>query len=157
MAERELTTKQELFVSAYLGPANGNATEAARMAGYKTPHPEGFRLLRNPTIAARVKEHLNKYAGTADDVLSELARVGFAPVDEYVEVLSRDKHGNPVKVKMDLTNKVKALELLGKYHQVFVERQQLDINIREHRVIGIAQAELDAMFQPADHMKSLDA
>ncbi len=148
MADR-LTTKQELFISAYLGPANGNATEAARQAGYKKPHPEGSRLLRNATVAARVKERVTKYAGTADEVLAELSRVGFAPMDEFVEVQSRDKSGKPLKVKMDLSNKVKAPELLGKYHQVFIERQQVDINIREHRVIGVAQMNLDAMFEPA--------
>ena len=149
MADR-LTTKQELFISAYLGPAAGNATEAARQAGYKSPHPEGSRLLRNATIAARVREHVEKYAGTADEVLNELATIGFAPIDEFVEVLSRDKSGRPVKVKMDLSNKVKALELLGKSHQVFVEKQQIDVNIRQHRVIGVSDSELEAMFQPAD-------
>jgi phage terminase small subunit len=31
----ELTTKQRLFVEAFIGAANGNATEAARLAGYQ--------------------------------------------------------------------------------------------------------------------------
>lgn len=35
MGTRPLTLKQRKFVTAYLGPANGNATEAARIAGYK--------------------------------------------------------------------------------------------------------------------------
>ena len=30
----ELTTKQQLFIEHYLGEAKGNATQAARMAGY---------------------------------------------------------------------------------------------------------------------------
>lgn len=35
MKAPKLTTKQQAFVDAYTGPARGNATEAARMAGYK--------------------------------------------------------------------------------------------------------------------------
>lgn len=149
MAESKLTTKQEAFVAAYLGAAHGNATEAARMAGYKTPMQEGSRLLRNAVISARVQEQVKRAAASADDVLAELADIALAPWTEFVEVLSRDKTGKPQKVKMDLTNKVKALELLGKYHALFVEKQQVDINIREHRVLGVAQVELDAMFTPA--------
>lgn len=150
MPDTKLTFKQEAFVAAYLGEAHGNATEAARIAGYKKPHPEGVRLLRNATIAARVQEQVAKYTASADDVLRELADVAFADWHEFVEVLSRDrKTGRPLKVKMDLSNKVKALELLGKYHQIFTEKQQIDVNIREHRV-GVPQSALDRMFAPSD-------
>lgn len=149
MTDARLTTRQEAFVAAYLGPAKGNATEAARMAGYKVPRQEGSRLLTNAVIAARVAEHVAQQVATADEVLRELADVAFADWRDFVEVIARDKTGKPVKVRMDLTNKVKALELLGKYHSLFVERQKIDIDIREHRVIGVPQDALDAMFQPA--------
>ena len=33
--EKRLTPKQQRFVNAYLATAHGNATEAARIAGYK--------------------------------------------------------------------------------------------------------------------------
>ena len=149
MADRELTLKQEKFVSAYLGEANGNAKEAARIAGYKSPHPEGARLLHNATVAARIKESTNRYAGTAEEVLGKLYDIATADWREFVEVLRYDRNGNPIKVKMDLTNQVRALELLGKYHQLFVEKHQLDVNVREHRV-GVPQSALDAMFRVAD-------
>src|SRR5690349_16476460 len=35
MVARSLTMKQRKFIAAYIGQANGNATEAARIAGYK--------------------------------------------------------------------------------------------------------------------------
>lgn len=150
MPESTLTTKQELFVAAYLGAAHGNATEAARMAGYKNPDPSAKDNLRNPTIVARIAGHVKAAVCSGDDVLRELADVAFADWHEFVEVLSRDREtGRPLKVKMDLTNKVKALELLGKYHGLFVDRQQVDINIREHRVVGVAGPELEAVFRPA--------
>lgn len=153
MAESKLSTKQELFVAAYLGDAHGNATEAARMAGYKSPNVQGPRLLGNVGIAARISEHVAAKVATADDVLRELADVAFAPWTEFVEVIARDKAGKPVKVRMDLSNKVKALELLGKHHSLFVERQQIDVNVREHRVLGVPQGELDAMFAPAPNQE----
>ena len=147
---KKLTLKQELFVNAYLGVAHGNATEAARIAGYKRPHPEGSRLLRNATIAARVSQKLEDAGITADAILAELADVGFADWRDFVEIVARNKKGEPVKVKFDLTNKVKSLELLGKHHQLFTEKQQIDIDIRDHRVIGVAQSQLDGMFRPAE-------
>ena len=153
---KRLTTRQELFVAAYLGEAKGNATEAARIAGYKKPGQYGHDLLKNPEIAARVSEHLEHAGTTAEAVLADLADVGFADWRDFIEVLATDREGNPVKVRMDLSNKVKALELLGKYHQLFTEKQQIDVNLREHRV-GVPQSTLDALFRPASHRDRADA
>ncbi len=55
-----LTLKQQLFAEYYLGAARGNATEAARLAGYggndDTLAHAGSDNLANPAIAALVKE-----------------------------------------------------------------------------------------------------
>jgi len=52
--ETTLTFLQESFVRAYLGAANGNATLACRMAGYKgadcTLGRRGYELIRNSKI-----------------------------------------------------------------------------------------------------------
>lgn len=57
-SQRELTHKQSLFVSAYIGVANGNATEAARIAGYagdyKTLSVVGSENLDKPYIAEAI-------------------------------------------------------------------------------------------------------
>ena len=50
-----LTTKQEAFVAAYLGPCRFNATKAADSAGYAKPMQEGYRLLRNAEIQKAVE------------------------------------------------------------------------------------------------------
>ena len=146
---KKLTLKQELFIAAYLGEAHGNATEAARIAGYARPHPEGSRLLQNATIAARVSQHVAEKFASADLVLAELTDVALAEWRDFIEVLAYDKKGNPVRVKMDLSNKVKALELLGKHHQLFTEKQELNINIREHRR-AVPQSTIDRIIQPAE-------
>ncbi len=154
MAERSLTVKQESFIAAYLGQANGNATEAARIAGYKKPAEQGYENLRKPQIATRVKEHVASKYATADAVLSELTDVAMAEWHEYVTIRRNPKTGDIIDVKMDLTNKVKALELLGKHHQLFVERQEVNVNIRRHEVIGVPQPALDAMFRATDRAEA---
>ena len=52
-----LTPKQQAFVLAYIGPAKGNATEAARMAGYseRTARSTGAENLHKPAIAEAIK------------------------------------------------------------------------------------------------------
>lgn len=56
-----LTTKQEAFVAAYIGQAKGNATEAARLAGYEgseaTLRSIGSENLTKPNIEARIAEY----------------------------------------------------------------------------------------------------
>ena len=125
MAERALTLNQELFIRHFLGQARGNATEAARLAGYKgddhTLAVRGSELLKHPILAARIAEFVTDVGVSATDVINELAEVAFSSWKEHViEIV--DKNGNTVGARMDLKDKVKALELLGRYHKLFTDR-----------------------------------
>src|SRR5690348_7970351 len=117
----QLTDKQRAFVDAYCGPAGCNASEAAKRAGYseKTAYSIGAENLKKPEIQARVRELLDAWAMPAEGVLAELTEIASAEWKEFVEILSWDDDGKPLKVKMDLSGKVKSLELLGKHHQLF--------------------------------------
>jgi hypothetical protein len=53
-----LNPKQAVFVAAYIGEAKHNATEAARIAGYKQPGMHGHRLMKNDEIQTAIAEHL---------------------------------------------------------------------------------------------------
>lgn len=145
---KKFTTKQEEFIAAYLGEARGNATQAARIAGYANPAEQGYQNLQKPHIAARVKQHVAEKFASADAVLAELTDVALADWRDFIEVIARDKTGKPVKVRMDLSNKVKALELLGKHHQLFTEKQEIDINVREH-YRAVPQSTINNILQPA--------
>jgi phage terminase small subunit len=123
---RALSAKQQQWISYYLGVSRGNATDAARRAGYRDPDGSGFDNRRNPVIAARVEAVLAARTAPRAMVLAELTQVGMAPWQHFVEV-KLDKLGRPVWTKMDLSSKVRSLELLGKYHRLFDRNVTLDL------------------------------
>ena len=83
-----LTAKQRCFVQEYL--VDLNATQAAVRAGYseKTAYSAGQRLLKNVEIQKNIAEAQSKRSTrteiTADRVLEELARIGFADIRKAV-------------------------------------------------------------------------
>lgn len=125
MADGKLTLKQRLFVEAYLGKAKGNASEAARLAGYKgnavTLGSVGAENLKKPQIAEMLKDKLSNKLKvlSADEVLEELTSIASAPWGEFIEVSDSI---STYRVTMRLNDKLKAIELLGKYHKLFTEK-----------------------------------
>lgn len=67
-----LTGKQRLFVEYYCGISNGNATDAARRAGYAYPNVEGPKNLVKPSIRDAVAERYGEAAMSAKECLSRL-------------------------------------------------------------------------------------
>lgn len=66
----KLTPKQKAFADNYI-VNGGNATDAARKAGYKCPEVQGCQLLKNPNVAAYIAERqaeIDKINGT--DIMS---------------------------------------------------------------------------------------
>jgi len=84
-----LTDKQQRFVKEYL--VDLNATQAAIRAGYsqKTAGSIGEENLRKPEIAAAIQEAMEARSRrteiTADRVLQELAKIGFADIRKAVK------------------------------------------------------------------------
>jgi phage terminase small subunit len=99
----ELTPKQQKFVEAYAG----NATEAARIAGYKSPEVEGHRLLRNAKIDRAIK-----------DREKEPRKLRIATREE------RQKFWTDVMLDAEqrMNDRLKAAELLGKSNADFSEK-----------------------------------
>jgi phage terminase small subunit len=93
-----LTAKQQLFVKEYL--IDLNATRAYKAAGYSVKSDnaaavEGHKLLRNPKIAAEVQKAMDERSErtkiTADRVLKELAKIGFANITDYLKVKTSER------------------------------------------------------------------
>lgn len=87
--ENELTAKQRSFVREYL--VDLNATQAAIRAGYAESGAsvEGTRLLANAKVKAAVdaamKLRSDRTQITADRVLKELAKIGFADIRKAIK------------------------------------------------------------------------
>jgi len=96
MAGGKLTPKQKRFVEEYL--ISLNATNAARIAGFKQPQVQCARLLANVRIQQKinqaVKQRSKRTEITQDRVLTELGRIAFFDPRRLF-----DEHGNFKDVK----------------------------------------------------------
>lgn len=154
-----LTDRQRRFVEEFL--ADGNATAAYKRAGYKaggnSAESAASRLLRNvqvaEAIAAAQKERSQRTLVTADDVLRELARVGFSDprrlyrpdgtlktpcewdddVAAAVASVETDEETRQIDARTRVTtrthkvkrwDKLSALEKLGKHLGMFKEQHE---------------------------------
>lgn len=151
-----LTEKQKRFADEYL--IDLNATRAYRAAYTRvkndnTAAVNASKMLRNTNVSAyigkRMEERSKRTEVKQDDVVNELAKIGFAKITDYVEIedagdyckviikptdmLPDDKVGaiagikegtNGIEIKMN--DKVKALELLGRHLGLFTDKLQLN-------------------------------
>ena len=98
-----LTNKRKVFVAEYL--RCWNASEAARRAGYAHERSAGHALLTNPDIQAHIQEELTNLTMSADECLLRIADIA----------------------REETSQSLKALELIGKTHSLFVDRQQVEM------------------------------
>lgn len=101
-----LTPGQIKFIDCY----KGNATEAAREAGYKQPKVAGSRLLTNVAICAAIKAREGKEVKAT--IASRQERQEF-----WTSVMQDTGE--------DMKNRLKAAELLGKSNADFTENVNL--------------------------------
>lgn len=139
-----LTDKQQLFVQHYLSCLNG--AEAARRAGYAASgaRQEAYRLLTNADIRALIDARMAELVMPADEVLFRLSEQASGSMADFmslkgrgvgldlkkaaladklhlVKKYSKTKQG----VSVELYDAHAAQALLGKYHGLFVDRQEI--------------------------------
>jgi phage terminase small subunit len=138
MPERNLTLKQERFVTAYLGPASGNGAAACRLAGYRGSPKALSEMARQnlgkPGIRARIQQVLDAESISANEVLQRLTAIARADWRHLVRV-RHDMRGEVVDARLVLADQVRALELLGKYHGLWTERH--DVSATVLRIEGL--------------------
>ncbi len=105
-----LPAKRRKFVLAYMGDSAGNATDAARRAGYARPREEGHRLLTFADILAAIEAFR-------------------APAEEEkiatVESLRMLWTAIMLDASFTLRDRLRASELLGKSLGAFIQRHEL--------------------------------
>lgn len=145
MAKR-LTPKQILFIDAYIANG-GNGTQAAEDAGYKgsreTLAADAYENLNKPHIKAEIERRLSQFM-SANEVMYRLTEIANADLgsilDEngridlkkakqqgktrFLKVL-RLKTGATNEISFEQYSRMEALELLGKKHGLWINRQEL--------------------------------
>lgn len=119
----QLTEKQKAFIEFYLQTLN--AKQAAIQAGYSENRAEvkGYELkqLLEPHIEARLKNIRNKNIADTNEILELLTRI------------ARGEEKDAFGLDTSNQDKLKALELLGKANQLYVDKVKqetnLDINV----------------------------
>lgn len=106
MAKTRLTVKQQKFIEAY----TGNATEAAKIAGYKVPRQQGQRLLSNAVISSAIQKRQEKELKPV--IANRQDRQSF-----WTEVMS--------DINNQLKDRLRASELLAKSEGDFLERRDI--------------------------------
>lgn len=136
MPNDKLTVKQKLFVDYYI-QTKGNASEAARRAGYspKTAFRTGQENMQKPAVLeainARTAQLESERTATTQEVLEYLASVmrGEAVEEVVVNVGTGKGYTKPEKVKAQVSAKdrLKAAEMLAKVKGLFITKAELDV------------------------------
>ena len=117
-----MTERQKKFVDEYL--VTGNASEAARRAGYsaRCANRQGFKLLGNTEIraeiSARKKALADEKIATTQEVLERLTRILRRQEQETVVCAN----GKIVTIPTPITHTLRAAYLLLKVYGAFRER-----------------------------------
>lgn len=106
-----MTPKQQAFVEHYA--ACGNATEAARLAGYKNPNVAG----PVNTVKHSIQEALKTLTA---EVSSERIATATEVQEYWSDLIRGEKEGDPEMLKLGL----KASELLSRARGDFVDRKE---------------------------------
>lgn len=128
MGKRKLTEKQRRFVEAYMGEAAGNATEAARLAGYKGNANQlgsiGTENLQKPAIAEAIAERAasSPLVATREERQQFYTRVMLGE-EQDVRVTAT---GEEIRTYPSLKERMKAAELLGKTQGDFLTRVEVE-------------------------------
>lgn len=111
MNEKRLTVKQKRFCEEYI--KSGNASEAARLAGYKQPKVQGSQNLTklnlSSYIAERMRPQEKSLIASADEVLQFYSKVMRGELED---------RGQPTS----MNDRIKAADALQKRYMVIEER-----------------------------------
>ena len=126
MGRRPFTIKEQRFIDFY----DGNATDAARKAGYKNAKRSGEQNVRKreiwDQIKNREKKRNKKHIATREERQEFWTKVLLGE-DQDPEVTGYDLDGNAVVVNVSpkMSDRLKASELLGRSEADFTDNQTI--------------------------------
>lgn len=142
----DLNPRQEKFISEYLKTLN--VTQSAIKAGY-SPHTasvQGSRLLKNEKVAKYIDEQRKKVIDegvlSANELLHILSNAAVGDESEVREVVVKrgefqrnpdtdkmnlvyNEHIEMVEVPIKPSDRLRARDMLGKYHKLFTDKKEL--------------------------------
>ncbi|UXT87380.1 terminase small subunit [Staphylococcus aureus] len=144
----ELTPRQVRFVNEYIKTLN--ITQSAIKAGYapNSAHVTGSRLLRNEKVDEYIKSQQDKIMDnsilTAKELLHLLTNAAVGDETETKEVVVKrssfeknpdtgrmnlvyNEHVELVEIPIKPSDRLKARDMLGKYHSLFTDK--LDVSL----------------------------
>ena len=119
--DHKLTARQKAFCDYYI--ETGNATEAARRAGYKSKNMSNMASenLGKPYIKAYIDERMksieDKRIAKAEEVLQYLTRV--------MRGEEKDRYGKDALIQ----DRNKAAEMLGKRYRLFTDKVEVEATV----------------------------
>lgn len=113
--DKKLSPKQKAFADYYI--ETGNATEAARRAGYKKPNVQGSQNLEKLSVKSYIEERIK----AADE-----ARIAKGEeVLEYLTKVMRGEEKDQFGLDATISDRTKAAELLGKRYRLFTDKMEV--------------------------------
>lgn len=137
-----LNEKQREFVVAFMGPASGNASEAARQVGCVDPEVEGKELLASPGTLDAISDLLGipyedviRWRDAANGLLNEPIWDSDA-LQKYWTTTARDGEESS-------TARLTASKLLAQSQAMFVERHEHQVDARVEAVMAATPEEIE--------------
>ncbi|WP_347992613.1 terminase small subunit [uncultured Eubacterium sp.] len=156
-----MTDKQIIFANEYLIDLNGTRAYKEAYPHVKndnTAAAAATRLMNVPDvkeyIEKRIKDRLERIEVTQDDVIQELAAVGFANVPEYAKVVTK-----PIMIQTENGDYVPALDSEGNqmYCQAVEITETKELTRRQIKAIsGIKQGKNGIELSTYDKVKALE-
>lgn len=132
--DKKLTPKQKAFADYYI--ETGNATEAARRAGYKKPNVQGSQNLDKLSVKSYIEERIK--------ALDEKRIAKGEEVLQYLTKVMRGQEKDQFGLDASLQDRTKAAELLGKRYRLFVDKveQKVDATVNSTKKLDSILKEL---------------
>ena len=143
-----MTIKERQFVNEYIECLNDR--KAQKLAGFTSYDPN---LIKKPEIARMISERLEQHFATLDITdeyilsrIKDVAESARRPVPRIKidkdgnQIFYQTQDGKPI-FERDYGSELKALELLGRYRSLFVDKQEVDVTTDFEKYISDVSSE----------------